>query len=126
MEFSPSILLIDDDVLMTELIRLSLEGDGYTIYYYNDPLIALEFLKSTAVDLVISDIMMPGLNGIDLLKQVRSFMPQNILLFIILSGKQFQKIDRREIFDLGAEIIEKPFRPSVLKEHIRNIFRKTT
>ena len=73
---NPSIFIIDDDgsVLFSLRTLFSLETD-YEVLDFSDPLSAIRQLEQTPVDLVISDYLMPKMNGIDLLREVRRLQP---------------------------------------------------
>ena len=76
------IFLVDDEVMITKSLGLILSREGYQVSEFNDPLEALERMKTTAPDLLISDVMMPQLSGVDLAIQTRKARPEcKILLF---------------------------------------------
>jgi CheY-like chemotaxis protein len=78
------ILLVDDKNLMVQLFKCHLEVHGYRVTIAHDSVTALDTVKRKAVDAVITDISMPGLNDEELLPQLRAYQPE--LPAIIVSG----------------------------------------
>jgi len=66
------ILVVDDDITSLDIVSFLFEKRGYTVNRAGDGYAALQFLKSNAVDLAIVDLMMPGINGVDAIAQMRS------------------------------------------------------
>ena len=66
-----NILLADDEKEVIELLRLYLEKDGHTVYEANDGMTALGIISSCRLDCALLDVMMPELNGFQLLKKIR-------------------------------------------------------
>jgi DNA-binding response OmpR family regulator len=66
------ILVIDDEMVMRSLITIALQRKGYTVFNVDNPLEAIKLLTSSIPDLIILDIMMPGMNGIDLCRHIRT------------------------------------------------------
>ena len=66
-----TILIVDDEIRLCEVLQLALEQKGYEVKLANNGEQALSLLKNTTIDLVLSDIRMPGMNGLDLLKTVK-------------------------------------------------------
>ena len=74
-----SILVLDDEIDITSIIEQSLQGLGFRVSAFTDPVVALEYLKSNFRDccnIVISDIRMPGMNGYELAKKVKGIKPE--------------------------------------------------
>ena len=67
----PTILIIDDDAEMTGLLSEFLTDHKYSVQIYHNPLEALEFLQKNSVDLVLLDIMMPEMDGLNVLRKIR-------------------------------------------------------
>jgi CheY-like chemotaxis protein len=72
---NPSILAVDDEYDIVNLIKRSLEIDGFEVFSFTDALAALDYLKSNSksCDIVVSDIRMPAINGYEFVKQVKNF-----------------------------------------------------
>lgn len=102
------ILIADDEAEIRDVLHLYLEKDGYEIYEAADGVEAMELLKKEPIDLAILDIMMPGLDGYRVLRNIRE---NNNIPVIILSAKSSDS-DKILGLDLGADdYITKPFVP---------------
>lgn len=102
------ILIADDEPEIRELFRLYLEKDGYEVLEAEDGLEALEILKEETIDLLLLDIMMPGMDGFSVLKNVRK---ENNLPVLIMSAKDTD-VDKILGLDLGADdYLTKPINP---------------
>ena len=77
-----SILIVDDEENVRNALRRALRKEGYELHFAEGPAVALELLKTTPVDLIISDHMMPQMSGIDFLTVVRDRYPDIMRLMI--------------------------------------------
>lgn len=103
------ILIIDDDEMVAELSKSVLEDDKYTIETLHDSLKAIERVKQAHPKLVISDIMMPGLTGMDICKQIKTNAELKSTKVIIMSGKSFN-VEKQRAMNFGADYyIQKPY-----------------
>ncbi|OOH91305.1 DNA-binding response regulator [Pasteurellaceae bacterium 15-036681] len=118
----PKILLVDDDIDLTELLAelLSLEGfDIHTVHNGQDALDELEFQN---YDLILLDVMMPVLNGIETLKIIR----QKYAIPVLMLSARDDEIDRVLGLELGADdYLPKPFNDRELVARIKAILRRT-
>jgi DNA-binding NtrC family response regulator len=114
-EARAKILIVDDDTHLLELLVDTLNGIGYHATGVPDGIQALEKLKTDTFDLMISDIKMPGLDGIGLLKKVRRYYPQLPVLFI--TGFATAEMIGRASAD---GFLAKPFRISHIEELIED------
>src|SRR5262245_39734995 len=119
----PKILIVDDERSMRELLERVFQKEGYTVRVAEDGAIALEMIRTGVFDLVLSDVKMPGLNGIELLTQCREFSPDTMVLIMTA----FATIDNaREAFKFGADdFIEKPFDIDELKLVVQKALEKS-
>lgn len=102
------VLIADDEAEIRDLLHLYLEKDGYDVLEAEDGAQALSLLQSEEVDLVILDIMMPGIDGYRVLRNIRE---NNNIPVIMLSAKS-SDADKILGLDLGADdYITKPFQP---------------
>lgn len=116
----PTILLIDDNEEILEFIEDILQYD-YKIIKMTDGFQALETLKTEAIQLVISDVMMPVLDGFELCKRIKSNLEYCHIPVILLTAKN-SLLSKIEGLELGADAyIEKPFSPRHLKVQIGNL-----
>jgi CheY-like chemotaxis protein len=117
-----NILVVEDDRLNRELLSKVLRQEGYQVLEACDGDIALKILQVLPCDLVITDFLMPMLNGIEFVDQLRSLQPQMPVIFI--TG-YLSAISDKKIVDDVAEILAKPFEPSVLRSSVRRLLDST-
>lgn len=118
------VAIVDDEPMVTQSIEnfLSLETD-YEVLSFNSPQDALATLKDRPVDVIISDYLMPGINGIELLLQLKEIQPQATR--ILLTGYADKENAIKAINDVGLyQYIEKPWENEDLKLIIRNGIEK--
>lgn len=116
----PSILLVDDQKEMVDFISNDLSKD-YVVLKASDGLKALEVLKKERVHLVISDVMMPKMDGFELCKQIKTNLDYSHIPIILLTAKQSLQA-KIEGLESGADAyIEKPFSPEHLHVQISNL-----
>ncbi len=118
------ILIVEDVVSIRFLIKASLENKGYSIWEAGDGLEAYEIIKRENPDLVILDVMMPGMNGYELCKLIKKNPVYCGTLVLMLTAKD-QKEDREIIEKIGADFyLPKPFQPEVLAETVESLLQK--
>ena len=116
-----TILVCDDEKEIVEAISIYLEGEGYKILKAYDGLEALEILDKQRVDLVIIDVMMPGLDGIHTTLKIREKLDVPV---IILSAKS-EDTDKILGLNIGADdYISKPFNPLELVARVKSQLRR--
>ena len=118
------ILLVDDEPDILEIISYSLESAGYKIYKANNGLEAIKIAKKIIPDLIIMDLMMPHMNGIDACDAIRKSDNLNdvIITFLSARGEDFSKIAG---FEAGADdYITKPIKPKVLLSKVKSLLRR--
>jgi len=118
------VMVIDDEEMVTQSIRnfLNLETD-YEVLSFTSPTEAVETLKERPVDVIISDYLMPELNGIDFFMQAKEIQPQATR--ILLTGYADKENAIKAINDVGLyQYIEKPWENDDLKIIIRNGIEK--
>ena len=119
----PKILLVDDDIELTELLAELLSLEGFDVKVVHNGQEALNELEENVYDLVLLDIMMPILNGIETLKQLRQKLTTPVLM---LSARD-DDIDRVLGLELGADdYLPKPFNDRELVARIKAILRRTS
>ncbi|MEH7254194.1 response regulator transcription factor [Neobacillus niacini] len=117
-----SILIVDDQPEIAELLRLYLEKEGYDIIEAHDGMDALMYISKGKIDLMLVDLMMPIVDGYQLIKKVRETLQVPI---IIISAKQE---DHDKIFglEIGADdFIQKPFNPLEVVARVQALFRRS-
>ena len=115
------ILVVDDEPQITRVLRTTLNAHGYEIRVANDGETALEIAKDFTPDLIITDLMMPNMDGIELCRQIRK-MSQVPILVLSVRGEERNKI---QALDSGADdYITKPFSTGELLARVRAALRR--
>ncbi len=115
------ILLVDDDVELCRLVSEFLEGEGWEVAVVHDGEVAIERILRDTWDLVILDVMLPGCNGLDVLRRTRerSSVP------VIMLTARGDEVDRIVGLELGADdYLPKPFNPRELAARMRAVMRR--
>ena len=116
------ILAVDDEQRMVRFIQLNLEQDGFQVITAYNGKEALEQVRTQLPDLILLDIMMPDINGFEVLRKIREV--SNVPV-IMLTAKGEEE-DRIQGLELGADdYITKPFSPRELVSRIRAVLRRT-
>ena len=127
----PSILVVDDEATVREVIRRYLERDGFTVREAADGYAALDALAEALPDLVVLDLMLPGVDGLSLTRQLRAHKSagaeaRSRLPIIMLTAKS-ETSDRIRGLDLGADdYLAKPFSPQELVSRVKAVLRRAT
>ena len=115
------ILIADDDVELAELLREYFESEGFEIRLAHEGRGALDEVRQPGIDLAVLDVMMPGMNGLDVLKELRK---ESRLPVIMLTARG-DDLDRILGLELGADdYVPKPCNPRELLARIRAVLRR--
>ncbi|MEA1974862.1 MAG: response regulator, partial [Bacillota bacterium] len=115
------IFVIDDEKNIRILIKKYLENEGYKAYLYSDGNNVLSDIRRVNPDLLVLDIMMKGINGLELCKKIRKEFDTPII-FVSARGDE---IDRIVGLEIGADdYLSKPFSPRELVIRINKIFKR--
>jgi len=115
-------MVVDDEPQILRVLRRGLEGKGYEVAAAPDAMTALDMMKSSKVDLLITDLRMPEMDGIELCQKVRQ---ASQLPIIVLSVKGEEAI-KVQALDAGADdYITKPFGMDELLARVRALSRRT-
>jgi DNA-binding response OmpR family regulator len=116
------VLLIDDDERLPELLRSYLEQNGVTLAHAPDGLRGLAMLDQGAWDAVLLDVMMPGIDGLEVCKRIRA---RSTVPVIMLTARG-DETDRVVGLELGADdYVAKPFSPRELLARLRAVLRRS-
>lgn len=118
-----NILVVDDDKEIADLVEIHLVGDGYSVFKAYNAKEGLELLKQNDIKLAILDIMMPGIDGIEMCKMIRE---TSTIPIIMLSAKS---TDLDKIVGLGSgadDYVIKPFNPLELTARVKSQLRRYT
>ena len=115
------ILLVDDDLTHAELLKVYLQAHGHNLVHCADPREALPYLESNQVEVILLDVNMPYINGVDLCVMIRSRYD----LPIIMLTERAELSDRVLGLELGADdYIAKPFEPIELISRIKAVVKR--
>ena len=119
---SKKILVVDDEKLIVKGIRFSLEQEGMEVDCAYDGEEALNKVKENHYDMVLLDIMLPKITGLEVCQQIREFSSVPIIMLTARGDER----DELMGFDLGVdEYISKPFSPKILVARVEAILRRT-
>ena len=115
------ILLVDDDLSHAELLKVYLQAHGHTLAHCADPREALPYLESNQVEVILLDVNMPHINGVDLCVMIRTRYD----LPLIMLTERAELSDRVLGLELGADdYIAKPFEPIELISRIKAVVKR--
>jgi DNA-binding response OmpR family regulator len=117
----PTILIVEDERNLCDLIRDNLQEQGYGVFQAFDGPSALTIAKDAVPDLVILDIMLPGIDGLEVCRRLR----QGSIVPILMLTARAEEIDRVLGLELGADdYLTKPFSMRELKARVRALLRR--
>jgi len=115
------ILLVDDETPILDLVRGYLEREGYAIATAEDGVAAVEHVRTERPDVVVLDVMLPGLDGFEVLRQIRTFSDAYVLMLTARSDE----MDRVVGLSVGADdYLIKPFSPRELVARVKALLRR--
>jgi len=115
------VLVVDDDVKTVELVKLYLNRDGYRVLTAYDGNEALKLARENQPDLIVLDLMLPGINGLEICRILREESDVPIIMLTALTTDD----DRLTGLDLGADdYVTKPFSPRELAARVRAVLRR--
>lgn len=121
-----TILVVDDEPDIVEIIQYNLEKSGFDVIVAADGPVALEKARDETPDLIVLDLMLPGLEGTDVCRILKQDEHTRSIPILMLTAKS-EEIDRIIGLELGADdYVVKPFSPREIALRIRNILRRRT
>jgi phosphate regulon transcriptional regulator PhoB len=118
------ILVIEDDRDIVELVRYNLEKDGYQVATATDGAIGMAQVKKSPPDLLVLDLMLPKLSGLEICKEIRRDAALNRLPILILTARG-EEADRVVGLELGADdYVTKPFSPREFVARVKALLRR--
>ncbi|MBX0328381.1 response regulator transcription factor [Oscillochloris sp. ZM17-4] len=121
MSAAPTVLVVDDEARLRELVRGYLEQAGFQVTLADNGLRALELARRQPPDLVVLDLMLPGIDGLEVCRQLRSFSDA----YVLMLTARAEEIDRVIGLEVGADdYLTKPFSPRELVARVRAILRR--
>ena len=118
------ILLVDDEPDVVEIIRYNLDQEGYKIYTASDGKEALKKAKKNIPNLIIMDVMMPNMDGIEACEQLRNEVCFNdtIIMFLTARGEDYSYV---AAFEAGADdYVTKPIKPKIIVSKVKALLRR--
>jgi DNA-binding response OmpR family regulator len=103
------ILIVDDDEPLATILTYALRNEGYQVDWVNDGMKALSYLGVNRPDLIVMDIMMPNLNGMETMRITRQNELMDGVVILALSAKKLTEREARELETLCDGYIPKPF-----------------
>jgi DNA-binding response OmpR family regulator len=118
------VLVVDDDPRVSDVVRRYLERDGFTVGLAADGPAALRAFGQDKPDLVVLDLMLPGLDGLEVCRRMRAVAPDLPVIMLTALGEESDRVLGLEI---GADdYVTKPFSPRELVLRIRSVLRRAT
>ena len=120
------ILVVDDEEPILELLRYNLEKEGYDVKIAENGQVGIDIAKKFKPDLVLLDIMMPVMDGVEACRQIRSNseLVNTHVVFLTARSEEYSEV---AAFDVGADdYITKPIKPRALMSRINALFRRDT
>ena len=122
---SPKVLVVDDEQDIVDLLKYNLEREGYQVYTALNGKDAIKSAKAHQPDLIVLDIMMPGMDGVEVCAQLRQ-MPEfqrTLIVFLTARAEEYSQIAG---FEAGADdYMTKPVRPKVFVSKVKALLKRT-
>ena len=116
-----SVLVVDDDIKTVELVKLYLKRDGYKVFTSYEGNEALRLAREKKPDLIVLDLMLPGINGLQICRTIREESDVPIIMLTAMTTED----DRLTGLELGADdYVSKPFSPRELAARVRAVLRR--
>jgi excisionase family DNA binding protein len=120
---TPLVLVVDDDARLREFVRVNLEMDGYAVREAGTAEEGLAALEEEPPDLILLDVMMPGMDGWEMLRRVQEQHGVGTIPVIMFSGKLSESASERAVARGAQAFIGKPFDPAQLIESTKQLIR---
>lgn len=119
------ILLVDDEEDVREFLTYNLKKEGYSVFNAKDGESAIKLAKDIVPNLIVLDIMMPGIDGIETCKKLREFnnLRNAIIVFLSARGDEFTEISGFEAG--GDDYINKPIKPTVFLSKVKALLKRS-
>ncbi|AGL48381.1 TPA: response regulator transcription factor [Streptococcus suis] len=114
------ILVVEDDIVISQVVCEFLKEHGYQVESVFDGKVALERFQEEQFDLIVLDIMIPSMTGLEVLKEIRKTSQVPILMLTAMGDEYTQLISFNQII---SDYVVKPFSPTILVKRIENILR---
>jgi two-component system alkaline phosphatase synthesis response regulator PhoP len=118
------ILIVDDEKDIIEFLQYNFEKEGYSVYTARNGVVGKELALKVKPDLIILDIMMPGIDGVELCKELREIheFEDTMIVFLTARAEDYSQIAG---FEVGADdYITKPIKPRVLLARVQSLLKR--
>jgi two-component system alkaline phosphatase synthesis response regulator PhoP len=119
-----SILIVDDDEDIREILKYNLERENHSIRVVEDGIKCLEEVKKDKPDLILLDVMMPGMDGIEVCEQLKSSAENKDILICFLTARSEDYSQIAGLESGGDDYVTKPIKPKVLVSRINALLRR--
>jgi DNA-binding response OmpR family regulator len=122
MSSSQRILVVDDDQTILNLVKITLEHEGYEVILAQDGQIALDHYRKDQIDLAIVDIAMPVMDGYEVIQEMQKMKTQSKRVPIVILSAHDQEVMRDYAAELGVDAyLTKPMTAKQLKTHVERL-----
>lgn len=115
----PSVFIVDDEQIIAETLTLILQRNGFTARFFTDPLEALAAARSETPDLILSDVMMPELSGVDLAIAIERDCPDCKIMLFSGHAETVDLLSKARERGYDFSLLTKPLHPAELLRRIR-------
>jgi len=126
MQDNIKILLVDDEKNFAKSLQMYLQMEGYSVEVANDAAEALDCAQHNIYSLIISDVLMPGMDGYELRKKLRALENTSKTPIIMLTAKEATIETLKDINDNMTSFIMKPFDHAILLEEVSNLINRNS
>lgn len=125
MERVNKLLLIDDEITILRLLQMALIAEGFEVYTAQNGKLAMEIIATVTPDLIVTDVMMPQIGGLEFLRAVKAIPTlKNVPIIVLTSLRRYD--DMKTIYELGADLcMTKPFEVTTLISSISKLLAGT-
>ena len=120
---SARIVVVDDELGITTVMKLTLENEGFMVDAYNDPKEMLAAFKRGRYDLLVTDIKMPAMSGFDLYREIKK-IDDKISIIFITAFEDYENEALRVFLSLKHSLVKKPFEMSDFVSRVREELNK--
>lgn len=119
-----TVLIIEDEPELQEILTYNLEALGYQVHVYDHGTRGLEAVQKLMPDIILLDVMLPGMNGLEVCRHLRSNNSTKRIPIMMLTAKS-EEVDQLVGFQMGADdYVTKPFKMRVLIERVKSLLRR--
>ncbi len=120
----PTVLVVEDDPTILQLLEVNFEMEGFTVLRAEDGEIGLEQARVGSPDIIVSDVMMPNMSGLEMVQALKA-SPATASIPVILLSAKAQGDDVRQGIDAGADdYVTKPFEPLDLIDRVNALLSR--